>query len=290
MKKKLCRILCLAVALVMLLAGCSKEVAVDASGLKNSSLTAEATAVTGTDFTATITADEHYELPEAVSITIDGAVLTEGYTYDSATGVLTVSGDAITGDITISAQAEESILGNWSGSVDISELVNTMMGDVPETADYFSFSDITFDMEMTFLADGSCSVAVTEESLKNAYELMIQQVIPGMKKMLEDILAAGNIDMTVDEFLAASNMSLEDMIRESIDEDSLDEIAGGLVQEGYYTLADGILYITDEKGEEPGDDDATPYTLENGVLTIQAPEDMEEEAAAMFPLVLKRAS
>ena len=289
MKKTHFAILCLAM-LILLLAGCSKEVAVDTSGLKNISLTAEAAAVTGTDFTAAVIADEHYELPQAVTVTVDGTVLTEGYTYDSTTGVLTISGDAITGDIAISAQAGESILGTWAGSIDISELVNTMMGAAPEVTEYFSFSGIAFDVEMTFLADGTCSLAVNEESLKNTYEAMMQQIIPGMKKMMQDILTESKLDMTVDEFLAASNISLEDLVKDAIGENPLDEMAESLKRDGYYTLAEGTLFITDEKGEEPDAEDATPYTLEAGVLTIQAPEGMEEEAKSMFPLVLKRVS
>lgn len=65
-------------------------------------------ATQGTDYTTTLTAAEGYVLPQSITVTVGGTTLTAGentYSYDSATGKLTIDKAAITGAITITAAA-----------------------------------------------------------------------------------------------------------------------------------------------------------------------------------------
>ena len=55
MKKQISIVLCLLVLVAVLLTGCSKEVAVDTSGLQNITFTGEAVATTKETYTATLT-------------------------------------------------------------------------------------------------------------------------------------------------------------------------------------------------------------------------------------------
>ncbi|HIX93632.1 MAG TPA: S-layer homology domain-containing protein [Firmicutes bacterium] len=55
------------------------------------------------DYTAVLTAVNGYKLPETLTITVDGTALTEGYTYDSLSGQLTIDAASITGDLAIIA-------------------------------------------------------------------------------------------------------------------------------------------------------------------------------------------
>ena len=55
------------------------------------------------DYTAVLTAVDGYKLPETLTITVDGTALTEGYTYDSLSGQLTIDAASITGDLSIIA-------------------------------------------------------------------------------------------------------------------------------------------------------------------------------------------
>ena len=59
-----------------------------------------------TDYSATLTADSDYTLPAAITVTVGSTPLTVGentYSYDSASGALTVKAAAITDDLTITA-------------------------------------------------------------------------------------------------------------------------------------------------------------------------------------------
>ncbi len=64
------------------------------------------TATTGTNYTATLSPENGYGLPETITVTIGGTAYT-GYTYNKTTGVVTIPGAAITGNIVISATAVE---------------------------------------------------------------------------------------------------------------------------------------------------------------------------------------
>ncbi len=59
-----------------------------------------------TDYTAKLTADDGYILPETIVVTVDGTVIESGveYTYDSVTGELTISGNYLYSDVNIIAE------------------------------------------------------------------------------------------------------------------------------------------------------------------------------------------
>ncbi|MCC8182719.1 MAG: GDSL-type esterase/lipase family protein, partial [Clostridiales bacterium] len=59
----------------------------------------------GTAYTTTLTATTGYSMPDSITVTVGGTTLTAGtdYTYNSATGQLTIPADEVTGDIVITA-------------------------------------------------------------------------------------------------------------------------------------------------------------------------------------------
>ena len=60
-------------------------------------------AVKGSEYTATLTAAEGYDLPETVTVTMGGAAA--DHSWDAATGLLTIA--AVTGDVVITAEGVE---------------------------------------------------------------------------------------------------------------------------------------------------------------------------------------
>ena len=96
------------------------------------------TAKYGTDYTATLSARDGYELPTSVVITVGGTIISEseGYAYDPNSGFITVYGSYITDDISIKAtgKAKESVVTfnqqNGSGGTDFVTAVYD--GNMPE--------------------------------------------------------------------------------------------------------------------------------------------------------------
>ena len=67
----------------------------------------ESTAKQGVALTMTLTPDAYYLLPETVEVTVGSTELTAGtdYTYDSATGLLTIPAASVSGDVTVISAA-----------------------------------------------------------------------------------------------------------------------------------------------------------------------------------------
>ena len=62
----------------------------------------------GTDYDVTLAAETHYHIHAVNSVTVGGTALTEGEGYSYANGVVTIFGTAITGNVEITATAEEN--------------------------------------------------------------------------------------------------------------------------------------------------------------------------------------
>ena len=275
--------------IISLLTGCSKEVSVDSTGLLHMTLEGTPTAMTKEGYTATLVPDAHFELPETITVTMEDQEA-QSYHYDPFTGVLTFT--EVTGNITISGTASESIVGTWSGSADFTEALTASLAADPTVASYFNFSEFVLDLTMTFDTEGTCTLAIDAASARESVETIAQEMLDGMLKMITDLLQQMDIDMTAQDYLAATGISIEDLQEQLNAEWDVDELISKISQQGKYLIKDGKLYISDDLESDPEEEDACPYTLASGVLTINAPEDAaEDEAAAyLFPLVLKRVS
>ena len=284
------RIIAIALSLLLLmglLSGCSKEVTVDAAGLEHMTLEGAAVAMTKEGYTAKLVPQAHYVLPETITVTMEDQG-EQSYSYDPATGQLTFP--KVTGNITIAGTAVESIVGTWRGTVDFTQAISEALGADPSAAEYFSFENLTLDLIMTFDAQGNCTLAIDEASAKATMDTIAQVMLDGTLKLLDDLLSIQDPNFSVEDYLAASGTTMEDLKEQISAELKMEDLVGELSQEGTYEIRDGKLYIAD--GDEAfTEDDASAYTLQNGVLTIEAPADadQDESAAIMFPLVLNRA-
>ena len=75
------------------------------SDLTNIASNGTDTIIHGSEYKATLTADDGYTLPKDITIKVGNTILKDGYTF--VDGVLTISADKVTGDISIIAVAEK---------------------------------------------------------------------------------------------------------------------------------------------------------------------------------------
>lgn len=289
MKKQLSVILSLLLLLSVLLTGCAKEVAVDASGLQNLTLNGEAVASGSADYSATLTPADGYMLPATITVNVGGTALTSGYTYDATTGALTIEASAITGDIAVSGTAAESLVGTWHATKDISDLLTQMLAETdPTTSDYFTFSDLNLVFTMTLGADGSFTLVSTADDFADT---LLEQMRPGLEKMLEEALADANLDMTLEEFLSVSGTSLDALLDELAATLSFDDELEAMNISAKYIVEGDKLYFSEDMDSEIDMDEATTFTLVDGVLSfvaISGNDDAAEELAELLPLVFNR--
>lgn len=289
MKKALSILICM-LLLVSLLSGCSKEVTVDATGLVHMTFDGAATTMTKEGYTATLVADEHYDLPETINVVMEGQEGAASFTYDPSTGKVEIA--EVVGAITITGEATESIVGTWKGSVDFSEVMTATMSAADETmAKYFNFPNLTLDLIMTFTADGTCTLSGDPASVDALADALGDCLMDGMVLMIEDLLKEQGLDITFEQYLTLAGITREQLQEQMMSQFDADELLEGLETEGKYMLEDGVLYLSDDLNSEVDKEDGSAYTLVDGVLTIQASNlDSDNEFVQMiFPLVLNRA-
>ena len=100
----------------------------------NITATGATTATAGTNYTATLSAAEGYELPEAITVTIGETAYT-GFTYNSSTGAISIPGADITGAVVISATAVE-LPDTYEVTLPTGNIVATGNATVTENVEY----------------------------------------------------------------------------------------------------------------------------------------------------------
>jgi len=87
-----------------------------------------ATVVHGTTLSGTISADTGYGLPTNMTVTVDGSPISPAnYGYNSVTGVFTLSGAHVTGDVVIMASG---VLNNYTVTKDFTGLVSDIPANI----------------------------------------------------------------------------------------------------------------------------------------------------------------
>lgn len=266
------------------------EVDVNTDNLFNLTLDDESDAMMMHTYKATLVPAKGCELPDEITVTVAGLELTDDCTYDSATGELTIDKDAITGDIAISAAAIVDIVGTWEGTVDMSDIINDALASDPTMAGYFTFSDISFKIILTFDENANFTMRADEASFQNVMDNLKTQMAVGMRKYFEDYLAASNINMSVDDLLAYSGISIDELIQEAFEESMPDDMLEQIETECKYTIIGDTMFLGSHVDPEADAFDCNPFSINGNTLTIEVtPEDDGDTYMDyLFPLVLER--
>jgi len=173
-----------------------------------------------------------------------------------------------------------SLEGKWTGTIDMADMMNEMMGANMELET--NFKNLSVDIVMEFNEDGTYSLTLTQESVEKMAEELLDQLMPLLSEMMEEMFG-----MSMDDILSMSGMTMEEFEEEMRKEyaNSLD--LDDMNIEGNYKTEDGLLYMTDNFEEDFDEGTANPYKISGNKLTIEAGEG-DTDVAFMFPLVLKK--
>ncbi|MBR5271930.1 MAG: hypothetical protein IKU25_00835 [Clostridia bacterium] len=183
---------------------------------------------------------------------------------------------------------DKKVIGNWKATIDMSSMMNDMLkaDGGEEMAEYFTISDFKFDVILTFNEDGTCKSVVDETTYKATMDKVADQIADGMVKMLEDMFKEANIDMTVEEYLASQNMTMDDLTAE-MKASFENQDMSGMETEGTYVIEDKKIIVTETKDGKTIEEvyeyvDGTIKVVEMGGL-----DELEEEEKAMVEFLLK---
>ena len=114
----------------------------------------------GSEYKATLTADEGYTLPEDITIKVGNTILKDGYTFID--GVLTISKDSVTDNITIEATAK---LNEYTVTSDLTNIASNGTDTIKHGSEYKA--TLTADDGYTLLED--ITIKVGDTILKDGY-------------------------------------------------------------------------------------------------------------------------
>lgn len=188
---------------------------------------------------------------------------------------------------------KDALIGSWTGTMNLAEAVNAGMvegmgADAADMAEYLTIEELTVTMTMTFNEDDTYSLVVDEAALDEAMRGMMDEIADGMVEYFEAMLAAEGLDMSVEELLAYSGMSLDSLAEEMYNAVATEDMFADLNSEGNFKVADGKLYLSD--GLDYAVDEAVyeMYTIEGSTLTIDkgTAEDAYEDY--IYPMVFTK--
>lgn len=188
------------------------------------------------------------------------------------------------------AREQDALIGSWQGTVDLSEAINTDFARDDKLAPYMQISGFCFETTMTFLRDGTYRVEVDRSRLEETMDKLVKQLASGMRRYLEDYLREQALDTTVEEYLAAVNLTPEDLLADAYNRETIDGMLSQLEMEGNFLVEEGKLYISRDKRYAVNMAVWELYTVEADTLTINvgSTEADNRYADLIYPMTFTR--
>lgn len=189
-----------------------------------------------------------------------------------------------------SDSSTDSIVGTWEATVNSTAILDQLMeGMDEELQSYFELGEFTYTMNITFRDDGTYATAMDEASVVAAVDSLVASLEEGMIKAMEAQFAEMGIDMTVEEALAATGMTIADLMTGIDAETIVAELTTGT--EGNYKAEEGKLYLSASLETTVDETIYDTFTLDGDKLTLTehfGSEDDQTFAAEMYPMVFTR--
>lgn len=188
---------------------------------------------------------------------------------------------------------KDELIGTWMGSIDITDYMNEAFAESdPLAAEYLQISNFTIRYYLIFNEDDTCALEVDETDLEDSFNQMLVEIEEGLRRYLEDEIAAMGVDMTVDEVMELSGTSLDQLMAESFTPDMYKEMVEEMESQGNFKVKDGKLMMSESLSTQPDPNVYELYSLAGNTLTIDKGNssmdgDMED---LIYPMVLQKVS
>lgn len=193
----------------------------------------------------------------------------------------------------------KTIVGKWDCNWDMSGLFNMMFSMMDETmGEYVHIEKLDFPMHFTFGEDGTYTVVSDRDTIKESMSGMVEDLVDGLNQYFEHVIGENEMNMTVEDLLAASGFNSMDEYLDAM-MSGFEDTAEAYETSGKWTIEDGKLCILEE---EDGVEMKSVYTYEltgnqlkllDVTVDGEGMEGMEDMLGAlmegMFPMILIRA-
>ena len=182
------------------------------------------------------------------------------------------------------SKTDKALLGKWVCEMDFGSYLNEGLASEPEVAQYMMVDDFILEVELYLNQDGTYRMTADTTANKASYEEVKSELADGMEAYMSAI--AAEYEITLEDLLAASETSIEEMIEESFGDAMYYEIIGEMESEGKFEAADGKLFMSDGLNYDIDKNVYETYTLNGNTLTITG--DSEGSNDGMYPMEFKR--
>lgn len=186
---------------------------------------------------------------------------------------------------------KDALIGEWESTLDLTGMMNDEMTaglrNDEELTSYFTISDFTVTLNLTFRDDGTYTLTADESSMEQSVDKVLDTLKDGFTRYLEDMIAEEYPDMTLDDFFEAAGMTLDEFydqtFGDTLDRDALMSSTDDMQSSGTFQAKSGILSLTDDEGTG-----LEAYTLEGDTLTLTGEGVEDSDLVGLYPLVFTR--
>ena len=180
-------------------------------------------------------------------------------------------------------KGDANVVGKWQGEIDYAGIVNAFMAE----NDVLAVSGVTLDhapvtVTYTFLEDGTATCELDQTALNDKMMVVLKEILAPMMGMLGGT--------TVEEYIANSGQTNEELIRSLFTDETYDDIVKAVCFAGTYTVNSNKLTVTAD-----GNTAMEKVVLSDDTLTLTAPfvwvtssEAVQTAVKTLYPLTLKK--
>lgn len=184
---------------------------------------------------------------------------------------------------------KDAILGSWKGSMDMTSMVNDEVaaGD-PEMAQYLKLDKFEMTFVMTFNEDDTFSMVLDEAALEAEIDAVADQIVQGTMDYMVAMLAEEGLEMTAEEIMAMSGITVEDLKAEFMDSVDLEAAFSEVNTYGKFKVKDGKLFTSESVDEEVNILVYELYTIEGDSLTIDKGNSADSDGDFAYPMTFQK--
>ncbi len=187
---------------------------------------------------------------------------------------------------------EATLVGTWKADVNLADLFNQEIAAAdPTMGEHIKLDSFNLPLVLELKEDGTGSMRVDADAMTTTMDKLAADLTTGLEAYFTEYFSSMGLEVDLDEALAASGMSLDELVAEMKDQFASEEAFEEFTSEFNYKAEDGKLYMSDDLESEINTDEYNGYKLDGDTLTLDAGNltDEDEMIEYLFPMTLKRA-
>lgn len=187
------------------------------------------------------------------------------------------------------ASDKDALLGTWQAKLDMTDLFNESLlaGTGEEMGAYMKVEDFTLTVNLTFNSDDTYAMVLDETALDATVAGLRSDLQAGLEQYFADYIAAAGMEMSVEDMLAASNTSMEELMDQIVTQELIDTLVSDIASEGKFKAKDGKLYLSAGLEYEVDPNVYETYELNGTSLTLKeyiSTEEVDDITKSMYPM------